>query len=391
MHLDVEGNPQMVFEGHAGAVNSLSQAVPEELVSGSWDGTARIWDTKTGKCKHVLEGHTHAVAVLTLPNGITITGSQDKTIRIWYKEKMQKEIPDAHGDIIRMFANVPGVGFASCSNDETVKMWTIEGVLLNTLRGHGGFVFTLMTLATGEIASGGDDCQVKIWNTADGSCKQTIPIPRTVWCLAQNSSGDLIVGSEDYKIRVFSRDQVKKPSEAELAEYQEELTKKTTATEMSQFENAPDVSEQSKVQGKGDGDIQVFKKDGVPSAYMWKLAESKWEYVGEVLDPNAAGQGGGGMGMMQLPSIIQVMKCSLKDNTITYSTWSLAMESCERFHSTMGQMPLNTPRSSVSERAWAEQTSSRSVTSSHNIRSPSPQEPHKKSKPYNKFKKKTRQ
>jgi len=288
----------MVFEGHAGAVNSLSQAVPEELVSGSWDGTARIWDTKTGQCKHVLEGHTHAVAVLTLPNGITITGSQDKTIRIWYKEKMQKEIPDAHGDIIRMFANVPGVGFASCSNDETVKMWTIEGVLLNTLRGHGGFVFTLMTLATGEIASGGDDCQVKIWNTADGSCKQTIPIPRTVWCLAQNSSGDLIIGSEDYKIRVFSRDQVKKPSEAELAEYQEELTKKTTTTEMSQFEKAPDVSEQSKVQGKGDGDIQVFKKDGVPSAYMWKLAESKWEYVGEVVDPNAAGQGGGGMGMM---------------------------------------------------------------------------------------------
>jgi len=76
----------MVFEGHEGAVNSLSQAVPEELVSGSWDGTARIWDTATGKVKYALEGHTHAVSVLTLPNGINITGSQDKTIRIWYKD-----------------------------------------------------------------------------------------------------------------------------------------------------------------------------------------------------------------------------------------------------------------------------------------------------------------
>ena len=75
MHVDAQGNPAMLFEGHEGAVNSLSQAIPEELVSGSWDGTARIWDTATGKVKHVLEGHTHAVTVLTLPNRINITGS----------------------------------------------------------------------------------------------------------------------------------------------------------------------------------------------------------------------------------------------------------------------------------------------------------------------------
>ena len=93
MHVDPEGNPHLIFEGHEGAVNSLSQAVPEELVSGSWEGTARIWDTATGKVKHVLEGHSHAVSVLTLPNGINITGSQDATIRIWYKGNMQKEIP----------------------------------------------------------------------------------------------------------------------------------------------------------------------------------------------------------------------------------------------------------------------------------------------------------
>jgi hypothetical protein len=52
--------------------------------------------------------------------------------------------------------------------------------------------------------------------------------------------------------------------------------------------------------GKTDGDIQVFKKNGVPAAYMWKLAERKWEYVGEVVDPNAGG-GGGGMGMSAAP------------------------------------------------------------------------------------------
>lgn len=75
MHTDAIGNPIMVFEGHENVVNSLSQSIPEELVSGSWDGTARIWDTVSGKCKKVLEGHQHAVCVLSLPNGIIITGS----------------------------------------------------------------------------------------------------------------------------------------------------------------------------------------------------------------------------------------------------------------------------------------------------------------------------
>lgn len=85
MHIDAQGNPVLEFLGHENCVNSLSQSIPEELVSGSWDGTARVWDTRTGMCKHVLEGHQHAVAVLSLPNGIIITGSQDKSIRLWYR------------------------------------------------------------------------------------------------------------------------------------------------------------------------------------------------------------------------------------------------------------------------------------------------------------------
>ena len=130
MHIDGEGNPVMEFLGHESNVNSLSQSIPEEIVSGSWDGTARVWDTATGKCKAVLDGHQHAVSVLSLPNGIIITGSQDKTLRLWYNNQMQKEIPNAHDDIIRGLTEVPGLGFASCSNDETVKLWSTYGMLI---------------------------------------------------------------------------------------------------------------------------------------------------------------------------------------------------------------------------------------------------------------------
>lgn len=106
VHFDLDGTPTMEYLGHTGAVNSLSQAVAHEFVSGSWDGTAKIWDVETGQCKHTLEGHAYAVSVLTLANGITITGSQDKKIRLWYNGMQSKEFL-AHEDIVRGFCEVP--------------------------------------------------------------------------------------------------------------------------------------------------------------------------------------------------------------------------------------------------------------------------------------------
>ena len=162
--IDLEGNPVLEYTGHTGAVNSLSQSTPNELVTGSWDGTAKIWNAETGECTHTLEGHSHAVSVLTLPNGITITGSQDKMIRLWYNGEMSKEFL-AHDDIVRGFAEVPLLnGFASISNDETVKLWSMDGTHMMDFKGHNGFIFAIDCLETGEIVTGGDDCTVAMFN-----------------------------------------------------------------------------------------------------------------------------------------------------------------------------------------------------------------------------------
>ena len=99
-------------------------------------------------------------------------------------------------------------------------MWSTDGVNLATFKGHNGFVFAVATLATGEIVSGGDDCTVKIWNPDNGTCKQTIQIPRTVWTITQNSVGDILIGSEDYKIRAFTRDPARASTGDELKEYE---------------------------------------------------------------------------------------------------------------------------------------------------------------------------
>ena len=63
----------VTLEGHEKGVISLSWLVQSavvfepgklQLVSGSWDGSARIWDMQTTVCEHILSGHENGVNVL---------------------------------------------------------------------------------------------------------------------------------------------------------------------------------------------------------------------------------------------------------------------------------------------------------------------------------------
>jgi phospholipase A-2-activating protein len=84
-------------------------------------------------------------------------------------------------------------------------------------KGHTGFVFAIDSLPTGEIISAGDDCVVKVWD--GGECKQTIQMPRTIWSLAHNKLGDLIVGCEDKSFKTFTKDSKRRDEGADYTEY----------------------------------------------------------------------------------------------------------------------------------------------------------------------------
>jgi phospholipase A-2-activating protein len=61
--------------------------------------TVRVW--ADGKCAEVLEGHEGAVqAVLFLPSGEIISGSNDNTIRVWAGGRCQHTIA-GHSDTVR--------------------------------------------------------------------------------------------------------------------------------------------------------------------------------------------------------------------------------------------------------------------------------------------------
>ena len=57
----------------------------KQVVTGSYDDTARIWLLSDGSHVRTLEGHTGSVqSVRVTPDGEhVVTGSSDKTARVW--------------------------------------------------------------------------------------------------------------------------------------------------------------------------------------------------------------------------------------------------------------------------------------------------------------------
>ena len=75
-----------IFAGHTGFVMSVAFSPDGTCVlTGSGDGTARLWETNTGRLLSTWQGHTSSVnSVAFSPDGTRmLTGSSDGTARLW--------------------------------------------------------------------------------------------------------------------------------------------------------------------------------------------------------------------------------------------------------------------------------------------------------------------
>jgi len=68
-------------------VYAISFNVPfgDKIATGSFDRTARIWDTNSGACYHNLMGHSSEIVCLSFdPHGFMLaTGSMDQSAILW--------------------------------------------------------------------------------------------------------------------------------------------------------------------------------------------------------------------------------------------------------------------------------------------------------------------
>ena len=156
------------------------------MVSGSGDGTARIWDSDTGTPFKTLKGHTSWVLCVSYsPDGeLLATGSMDSTVRIW-SAKTGDHIAGplkGHGKWITSIAwepyhlSAPGrPRLASSSKDGTVRVWSAkDGRCDLTLSAHKGTASCVRWGGAGTIYSCGHDKAVRLWDANTGACLKTL-------------------------------------------------------------------------------------------------------------------------------------------------------------------------------------------------------------------------
>jgi hypothetical protein len=85
--LAAAGGPERrVLQGHTRTVNAVAlTADGKRAVSGSDDGTLRVWDLEGNQAPRVLQGHTRGVraVALTADGKRAVSGSYDRTLRVW--------------------------------------------------------------------------------------------------------------------------------------------------------------------------------------------------------------------------------------------------------------------------------------------------------------------
>lgn len=81
--------------------------------------------------------------------------------------------------------------------------------------------------------------------------------------------GDIITGSEDYKIRTFTRDYARRDEGEGFSEYETDC-KASALNANLDLDNLPSVDTMKTVKGTKEGEIKVFKSGNTAEAFMWK-------------------------------------------------------------------------------------------------------------------------
>ncbi|XP_028174259.1 phospholipase A-2-activating protein-like, partial [Ostrinia furnacalis] len=265
--------------------------------SSSWDSSARVWNVnKPHATPLILKGHQAAVwAVLELGDGAYATASADKTIKLWKKDTTLITTLTGHTDCVRGLVVASPESFLSCSNDATIRLWSNKGQCLNTYYGHSNYIYSISlnpALASG-FASCGEDGSVRLW--AGGDCVASVRLPvHSVWSVTCLDNGDIVTGSSDGVVRVFTADAARYADEETLRLFEEDVQKMEQAAQqeiggykLSEIPG-PEVLLEP---GKSEGQTRLVRRGTSVKCYSWSNAENTWNEIGDVMGANPPAEG----------------------------------------------------------------------------------------------------
>lgn len=165
--------------GHGGFVQDVVISSDGQFaLSGSWDGTLRLWDLNSGTTTRRFVGHAKDVlsVAFSVDNRQIVSGSRDRSIKLWNtlgECKYTIQDQEAHTGWVSCVRFSPVNThpiIVSGGWDKVVKVWNLTNCKLrNNLLGHTGYINTVTVSPDGSLcASGGKDGVAMLWDLAEG-------------------------------------------------------------------------------------------------------------------------------------------------------------------------------------------------------------------------------
>nr|XP_036855308.1 WD repeat-containing protein 86 isoform X2 [Manis javanica] len=216
----LNGQCLQVFRGHTSIVNRILVA-KNQLFSSSYDRTARAWSIDKGQVSREFRGHRNCVLTLAysapwdLPRapcseeavagGLLVTGSTDGTAKVWQVASgcCHQTLRGHKGAVLCLALDTPGHTAFTGSTDGTIRSWDIlSGEQLRVFQEHQGSVICL-ELVNQHVYSGSADRTVKCWVADTGEPVRTFTAHRHSVSALKYHAGTLFTGCGDARARAF--------------------------------------------------------------------------------------------------------------------------------------------------------------------------------------------
>jgi len=181
-------------------------------LSGSWDGTLRLWELNSGTTTRFFVGHTKDVlsVAFSADNRQIVSGSRDRSIKLWNTLGECKFTIDEgkHSEwvsCVRFSPNASNPLIVSAGWDKIVKVWNLNNCKLRTnLVGHNGYVNTVTVSPDGSLcASGGKDGTAMLWDLTEGKHLYSLDAGSVINALVFSPNRYWLCAATDQSIKIW--------------------------------------------------------------------------------------------------------------------------------------------------------------------------------------------
>jgi WD40 repeat protein/transcriptional regulator with XRE-family HTH domain len=213
----------LTWRAHHSTVAAIAFSPDEQwLVTGSWDGVIKTWDTANGALLWTSPAVDAVMGVAFSPDGRALaSGGTEGQVRIWDAASgaLLQTLTEHTGPVFCVTWSPDGEFLVTAGHDARIRFWQTEGddsprlkpTPVQTLDGHSGPVRGLAFSPDGRtLASASWDGTVKFWEVARARLRESIPVSARLMGLVWSPDGRyLALGELDRGFWVWDVEQRK--------------------------------------------------------------------------------------------------------------------------------------------------------------------------------------